>query len=536
MRAVGPGRLLQHRIEIHDRKQVELKLELLPTGEEKYARYGVELFFHVPGSLYITPETYPKEDVYGGVHNYVRLKTPSLTLAELSRSKSSPLVRLEAMKAGGEGSDQGACDEREMVLTAKLLACTVRGALRRFSTRVRRLAGTGKKRREMPESLREEAREVREALSGILVRYRLLMEALGPSLKDLRTRTALALVDEYLSLTLEQFFRLIVSRLERLGQDEAWAELRRYLLQAVIDEESYRRQRGYPSILSLSGDNEAYMHRVGMLKKFCMHALFLSARRTHQRRNLEELLFALAAGVAMLLATVIGTLAQLRLNNLSTSFMMVLIVAYMMKDRTKEAMRRVAARFATKHFYDRTYDIHHVAGGGQVARGRERVGYLNPAQVPHELQLLRHEDELVWATEGDLTETVLRYQKEIVTDVETLPKWTEGPTGVTDILRVSVDRFLRDMDEPEFELEYVDAEDLSVGRVRAAKAYPVDLACRITAEEGNRRETVIQVVRLVLNRNGIKRMDRLQSLDEQVHATETAASPRPVGNDLAHVG
>src|SRR5690606_31261353 len=426
MRVVGKGRLLQHRIEIHDRKQVELKLELLPTGTEKFAKYGVELFFHVPGSLYITSETYPKHEVYGGVHNYVRLKTPSLTFAELARSSASPLVRLEALTS----SQDGTLDEGELVLTAKLFACSVRGALRRFTTRARRMAGSSKKRRECPENLIEETREVRQALTDLFKRYRTWMEATGPQLKELRTRTALALVDEYLSLSLEQFFRMVVTRLERFTHTGGWSELRRFMLQAVLDEEAYRRAQGYPSILSMSGDNEAYMHRVGMLKKFCMHALFLSAKRTHRRRNAEEILLALAAGVAMLLATVIGTVAQLRRNQLSSSFMMVLIVAYMMKDRTKEAMRRLAARFASKHFFDRTYDIHRVSGGERVAKGQERVGYLNPSMVPHELQLLRHEDELVWATEGDLTETILRYQKEIVANVETLPRWGEGPSGV----------------------------------------------------------------------------------------------------------
>jgi hypothetical protein len=534
MRVVGKGRLLQHRIEIHDRKQVELKLELLPSGTEKFAKYGVELFFHVPGSLYITSETYPKSEVYGGVHNYVRLKTPPLTFAELARSSASPLVRLETLTSpeAMAASEGGRLDEGELILTAKLFACTVRGALRRFATRARRMAGS-KKRRECPQSLHEEAREARHALTDLFGRYRTWVQATAPHLKELRTRTALALVDEYLSLSLEQFFRMVVTRLERFTHDASWSELRRFMLQAVLDEEAYRRSQGYPSILSMSGDNEAYMHRVGMLKKFCMHALFLSATRTHRRRNVEEILLALAAGVAMLLATVIGAVAQLRLNELSSSFMMVLIVAYMMKDRTKEAMRRLAARFASEHFFDRTYDIHRVSGGERIAKGQERVGYLNPTMVPHELQLLRHEDELVWATEGDLTETILRYQKEIVANVETLPRWGDGPSGVTDILRFSVDRFLRDMDEPEFELEYVDAEDLSVGRVRAAKAYPVDLACRITAEEGGRKEIVTQVVRLVLDRNGIKRMDLLQSSDESVLAAE-AAGQHPVATDVPH--
>ena len=331
-------------------------------------------------------------------------------------------------------------------------------------------------------------------------------------------------MDEYLSLSLEQFFRLVVAHMEGMPLTEDWRELRRTLLGAVLAEEAYRKGLQLRSVISTTGDNEEYMHRVGMLKKFCMNALFLGTHRTQSRQGYEEALFALAAGLAMMLATGIAAWAQVRYDQLSFSFFFALVVGYMMKDRLKEALRRAFARVADRHLFDRTFDIYRLSKDADLAQAREKVEYLRTAQVPRELSLLRHEDELVRDTEGELSETVLRYQRDVVVDVGALPRWVDGPAGVTDILRISVDRLLRDMDEPEFALEYVDAEDYSVGRVRAVKAYRVDLACRFTAEEGERRETTIQVVRLVLDRNGIKRLDRLQSST----ASELTPLPSPV--------
>jgi len=511
------GRLLQHRLEVHDRKQLELKLELQPTGEAKRVRYWLELFFHVPGSLYINSETYPKADVFAGVHNYVRLKTPNLSFQELLTSEASPLVGLERWAAGA-----GSATENEIVQRAKLLACVVRGALRRFASNARTLGGRDRGTQDCPTALRNEADVARASMKALLERYRTWMSMAELRLGDPRSRTALGLVDEYLSLSLEQFFRMVVARMELLPHDDAWGELRRGLLNSVLEEERYRVSLGLTSVLSLTGDNEEYMHRMGMLKKFCMQALFLSTHPTQTRANVEELLLALAAGGAMMLATAIGLFAQVRFDQLSSSFFFILIASYMMKDRLKEALRRVAARVATRHLFDRDADVRLVSGGRDIARERDKVEYLTPAQVPDELLLLRREDELVWATEGALSETVLRYQRELVAEVEDLPRWDDGPSGITDILRFSVDRFLRDMDEPEFALEYVDLEDFTVGHVRASKAYRVDLACRITAEEGDRRETTIQAVRLVLDRNGIKRMDRLQSSSESVRVGAAA--------------
>ena len=92
-----------------------------------------------------------------------------------------------------------------------------------------------------------------------------------------------------------------------------------------------------------------------------------------------------------------------------------------------------------------------------------------------------------------------------------LPRLGDGiVTGVTDIIRLNIERLLRDMDDPEFAMEYVDLEDCTVGKVKAAKSYQVDLAFRFAVDDGATKNTEVQLVRLVIDRNGIKRMLRLK--------------------------
>lgn len=105
-----------------------------------------------------------------------------------------------------------------------------------------------------------------------------------------------------------------------------------------------------------------------------------------------------------------------------------------------------------------------------------------------------------------------------VLDARLLPRSERGLTGVTDILRLNVGRFLRDMDEPEFALEYVDLGDFSVGHIRGAKRYPVDLVFRFTVMEDGVRHESAQLVRLVLDRNGIQRMQHLARGQEGAEA------------------
>src|SRR5690606_35993337 len=104
-----------------------------------------------------------------------------------------------------------------------------------------------------------------------------------------------------------------------------YQQLRKDLLSDVLSEERYRRDHQLRSVLSPTGDNEEYMHRLGALKKFCMNILFLSAQRRQKRQGFEEVLFALAAGLAMTFATAVAFWAQARYTQVSLNFFLILV-------------------------------------------------------------------------------------------------------------------------------------------------------------------------------------------------------------------
>lgn len=302
--------------------------------------------------------------------------------------------------------------------------------------------------------------------------------------------------------------------MDELPRSPLWIDLRKELMAEVIREEDYRRDRKLRSVLSPTGDNEEYMHRVGFLKKFCQNILFLRVRRDARRKGWEEVLFALAAGIAMTFATAIAFWAQMRFAQVSLNFFLILVVGYMMKDRIKEGMRRIFANVASRYLHDRSTVITDPVTNERLGLCKEKFDYIKPEQVPEEIREVRRVDDFVTVSEGELSEVIIRYQKEIVLDADELPKMNAGSPGVTDIIRFNVQRLLRDMDEPEYALEYVDLEDLSVGHIRGAKSYQVDLALRFAHDDADQRGRELEVVRLVLDRNGIKRMIRLERASE----------------------
>lgn len=505
--------LLENRLDVHDRKQFELKLEYQPSGTDPSSTYFVDTWMFIPAQLNITPDTYPRDSFYADIHNYVRLKTPTLDFDEIVGGKHSPLVQLEERVALGLLGGQA-----EVIYDAKMLSCVFRGACRRFSKamneRCMQIApsleaperGSPKSVQELDALARGTIRDVQD----VLRRYRAVTRVLAEKYPlDERTKASFRLVDEYLSLTVEQFFRKTVVEMDQMPRTGLYVELRKELMAQVVNDERYRKEAKLRSVISPTGDNEEYTHRVGFLKKFCMNILFLKVHRASARKNWEEIMFAMAAGLAMTFATGVVFFAQTRIPQASLNFFLVLVVGYMFKDRIKEGSRRVFASFASRHLFDRTTKIIDPVTQDRVGVCREKVDY-RIQKIPDEVLRLRRTDDFVTVSQGELAETVIRYQKKIVLDSEMLPRIGDDGiiTGVTDIIRLNIDRLLRDMDDPESAMEYVDLEDFSVNKVKAAKSYQLDLAFRFSVDDGEHKHTTMQLVRLVLDRNGIKRMLR----------------------------
>lgn len=527
--------LFETKLDIHDRKQFELKLEYQPSGTDAESEYFVEATFFVPRALNITADTYPREDFYADLHNYVRFKTPILSFDELLTGDHSPLVQLEQRMTFGVLGP-----ETEVIYDAKMLGCVLRGALRRFSRGMKEQCARltvgldgGTQPTPAPE-LQKLARRSIDSTQRVLQRFRsttaLLAEKYGLGEK---TRASLRLVDEYLSLLVEQSFRKIVVQMDSMPRGGGYSELRRELMDVVIADESYRKLHGLASVIAPDSDNEEYTHRIGFLKKFCMNILFLDVQRSSPRKAWEEVLFALAAGLAMAFALGVGLFAQNRYPQVSFNFFVIAVIGYMLKDRIKEGLRRLAAAFAGKFLFERTTRILDPVTHDDVGVCKEKIDFGSAVDVAESITRLREQDDLIIAAKGELPESVIRYRKKIVLESDMLPRIADGiVSGVTDIIRVNVERMLHDMDDPDYTIDYVDLEDFSVEKLRASKAYRVDVAFRFSVDDGKHQETTVKLVRLVLDRNGIKRMSEITSSASGVRSKVTVPSTPPEAGRL----
>jgi hypothetical protein len=111
--------------------------------------------------------------------------------------------------------------------------------------------------------------------------------------------------------------------------------------------------------------------------------------------------------------------------------------------------------------------------------------------------------------EEDLRETILHYKKKIVLQPSEYFLRRGGGGGVTDIVRFNVERWLRDMDEPHETIEFMDRASQTLTPIRAAKVYKVDVVFRFSITEAETPVTTL--VRLILDRRGIKRIERFEA-------------------------
>jgi hypothetical protein len=496
-------RSLGRRIKVHDRHQFELKLEYHPSPGDEGEHHALEVFLFVPRALNVERSTVQREHLWSDLQNYIRLKTPTYGWGDFLGDPSSPLALLErelpAIVDGG--------DPKRFVASCRLFGTCFRATLRETARRARdRIVEAGLSH----EVLDEVAELLDHGMAGardVIARFRGHARVMAAGIPAERARAAYVLVEEYTSVSVEVVLRRTIVALTRGRGDEALTTraraLRTRMLELILEEESHRRRRGFPTIIDPNGDNEAYLARIGLLKKYCSGVLFLSVEQRAIGRTWQQVAFAVAAGIAMAFATMVAFYAQA--YSVGVNLFAFLVIGYMFKDRIKDTARARFARLLEKHLFDRRIVVEDGAGR-KLGTVKDKIAFIESSEVPKEVRAARRRgmDSVVQIAEEELRESVILYEKQVDLDVRTLSR--QRHAGLTDILRFNVDRLLHDMDEPEEEIQYVDRETHALTTLRASKTYRVDAVVRFDPQGKGQPQT--SLYRLILDRNGIKRMER----------------------------
>lgn len=498
---------IQQAVKPHDKYQIEIKLdyELLPGNRTSYQ---VSTYIFIPQSLGINAHTYSKAEFYRDIQNYIRLKTPTLILREFTDGDASPLAAIHRIAAREHWRNNPAFRER-LIASFKLLSAMLKSSIREHINLIHKRIETAPPHSKVHLLIHNLVEEFLAETEKITGKYRALYPAFNLPGVDEQIFSAYKFTDESISLLIEEsaveMFQIVEDYLKRSDRDD----FKRELSELVEAETKHRRAMGYRSVLREEDHNEEYIFRVSVLKKYASSVLFLSTAVRREGVGLEQFLYALAAGLSMIFATVVAFVFQLRFGNLTFPLFVALVVGYMFKDRIKEMGRAIFARYLQQALYDRRTIIRTLDGKQKLGFLREKVSFVREADIPRAILRARNRDQITTLDNDGQGEHVICYAKEIVLFTDSFKQiFADGLeiTGINDIIRYDIRAYLRKMAEPVQERAYLAGEALTV--IPCHKVYHLNLVSKYKSIHPA-KEKIYRRIRLILNREGIKRIEHV---------------------------
>ena len=264
----------------------------------------------------------------------------------------------------------------------------------------------------------------------------------------------------------------------------------------------YKWEKNYITVNTENkSNNQEFISRAGMLKKYIESDLYLIARKKRNTFLLEQILFSIAAGMSMVFATIVSFSFQQKYGNFTLPFFIALVISYMLKDRIKELMRFYFAHKLGSKFYDNKVQIS--IKSQQIGWSKEGFDFISDNKVPREVMELRGRSSLLEAENRRVDEKIILYRKRVQLGRKQLLNISAYPIpGIHDIIRFNVSEFIRKMDNPEVPIFGNDAEGNSI-RVHGEKTYYLNFVIQCQYEE----QLEYKRYRIMFNRLGIKKIE-----------------------------
>ena len=490
---------VQSVLSIHDRFNLELKMSYLLNKSYRTNTYQVDNYLFIPTNLGVDKDTFPRELFYKSLHSYVRFKTPRIPLDKVTLDTvDSPLGKLrtaiENVRTRAAEAQAIQTFEHEL----KMFGAIVRGSIRDVIVFLKSGSSIAEDKKRLIE-------EFIENCSNVLVALRALWQDVCQPSIPLESQQDFLHMDEAIRIAIDENAFRIVRMLDTDGiedreNDKALIEEVLQLIRCNLE----RREaiHGEPPPAEDS-DNEEFIFRKRILKKFISSVLFLEVRRKEEKRRLEHFLFAIAAGVAMAFTMFIAYQFNQRFDAWSMPVIAASLIAYMMKDRMKAVGQNFFRTLLERFYYDHRINIvlpHHHQ---RIGYCKEYVRYLDESDLPDRIAMLRQRKDIQQLERELIGETILAYRKKIALYTNPIQRLYPKVFGVNDIVRLNVRSWLQNMDNPRSPLFVL--KENSFTKTFGQKAYMLHLITRFRAGDSEG----FSVFRIFITQKGLKRIEEI---------------------------
>ncbi len=420
--------MIKSYVKIHDRLSFETKLEFL-TGvqNKKDSEFSVDMFMFVPYNLDINAQNFSKTDFYRALKTNIRFTSPVYDFYKIEEPFQVLVAEIKSLIHQKEF-------EKRLISHIKRYCSLFRVALRKQIFKAAKIKDVTKQQ-ERIEQIIQQTTKIRKLFSDFA--YSKETEA-NEEIKIVFLRA-----DEYQSLTVEEHFSILISLLEKSkSKPEKALDM---LNTALINELNYRYQKKYPSVGTKKIKGYEVLHRKSRLKKYIESNLFLNSETKKDGVLIEQILFSLAAGLAMVFSTAVAFATQKTYGNFTLPFFIALVISYMFKDRIKEMGRIYFDKKQKKVHYDYKTTIYG-SNGKKIGNIKERFLIVKKKKVPEEILDMR---EKMRTTElgGIFQEDSILYYRNKVKIANTENSDYLPSPGLTGILRYNIFDFTLKMDD-----------------------------------------------------------------------------------------
>ncbi|MCQ2288946.1 MAG: hypothetical protein MJZ74_07585 [Muribaculaceae bacterium] len=475
---------------IHDKHSIEFKTSFVTRRKLKENDFSAFMWFFVPYSLDINKETYPKSQFYQDIKSNIRLITPKFLLRDIVAGEALPLIRLSnAFTTISSSPTRTATRDYEYQI--KMFAAITHSAARDACSFI--MSG----KHNDADILTLCTNYVNEYTS-VLNEYRKLRDIINqPTVTD-EMMSYYRYGDEYMSNML-QYYGLALLDFVLKRNSKTLDKAKEVLQHCITSENDYRESRGYANLKAddPKGNRDVvYRHRV--LKKYVDSDLFLDVPKKKDGKFVEQLYLGIAAGLAMMFATVVSFHFQQKFGNFTLPFFIVLVISYMIKDRIKELSRYYFAHRIGSKFFDNKAEI--LIKDERIGTIKEGMDFISRKKLPADVKRVRYSKRLMEAENRVSDEKILLYRMAVHINREKLNGMTPYETvGINDIIRFNVDTLLRKMDNPQ-EARQVMNDDGTVSTIMCDKLYYINIVLQFSFEDN----VSLRRYRVAMNRDGIE--------------------------------
>lgn len=485
--------IVEDHIKIHDKFQFEIKLSYKLKKDDTKTAYNIDSYFYVPASWGINELSYTNSIFFKDLQGYIRLKTPALLLQEIVNGDYSPYGKLvEAIASFVVKKNKKT--EQNYRYHMKMFLNIFKSAMRDHFLFIIKSS-----KEDIPILVNEFIFECEKITKS----YRNTRKMVNVPLIGENAMEIYRSGDEFLSLYNEiNFFRLI-EFLETV-EGTTFSQLKARILKLVKNECEFRKNNHY-ILVTPEDDNEKFIYRRNLLKKFIGSALFLKTRKDGEGKLLEQIFMGLAAGFAMGFATVIAFFAQKHFGNYTFPLFVALVVSYIFKDRIKELSRIYLISKFNKKLFDIKTNIYG-ANNKKIGVCKEGMHFIKKEKIPKDIEEARNFSSSKGPQVSLWTDEKVMYYKKFIALKSSLIKESYlnfNIEGVNDIVRFSIGRFTTKMDDPDKTIYFL--KDNQVVKKAGVRMYYLNLILKFSKEDNSFLKRFV----IAINRDGIKRIEEV---------------------------